>query len=55
MASGKFAFNDQNAANLPTFTFFLIKIAFFLSKKLAVIKNTLFLSGKSITTNNKLI
>jgi len=30
---------------------FLIKIRHFLSKALAIVKNTLFLSGKSLTTN----
>ena len=52
MVLGKLVFNEQNAANPTSFTFFLIKIALFLSKKLAIVKNTLFLAGKSLSTNN---
>jgi len=43
--------NEQNRLFFGFFMFFLIKITHFSSKTLAFVKNTLFLSGQSLTTN----
>ena len=51
MVHGKQPLNEKNRPFLPFFSIFLQKIAHFFQKKLALFKNALFLSGKSLTTN----